>query len=183
MPPQEGAGHDQRPLDHDRLPLEEQPKIRRAGRVLVLEERLVPKPIESTVVVIARDRIDRHTELRDDAEGLGHGRLGGRGRVEEVAGHYDKLCLAGANDIPNAAQGVDPLLLDAGPLGGVGDAGKGLAELPVGGVNECDQGVAPCMLNRCSSPLARRIGRLMAALITSREPISVTFFAARVIPV
>ena len=135
---QQGAGEDHGVVALQRPSVEEEVQVGRPRAVFRDEERLFPEAADPAVIVVARDRIDRHRDLADHPERLGDDRLGRRGRVEEVAGHEHEPRLLFLNDVAEPANALEPLLLDARSLGDVRHAGEGLTELPVGGVDEGD---------------------------------------------
>jgi hypothetical protein len=94
-------------------------------------EGTFPDAVGAGMIVVARDRVDGHAEFCDRAESCRDRGAGRRRRVEEIAGDDDKPGLPLADDRPDTTNRLEPLLLDAGPLGRIGDPGERLAELPV----------------------------------------------------
>ena len=90
------------------------------------------------MVVVSGDDNDGHAHLSDGVAGPGHGGLQRAGAVEQIAGDEDegRLMLGGGGGGGDAIEAFEALILKPGAIGLVRHAGIGLAELPVGGVEE-----------------------------------------------
>ena len=149
LPLQERAGEDHGVVAlHCRL-FEQHVQVRGPRAMFGEKEGLLPQAAVAAMVVIARDHVDGHGDLADHAERMGDDRLGGRGGIEEVAGHQHEPRLPRHDRLTNPTDGLDPLLLHERAPGGVAHAREGLAQLPVGGVDERGHERMPASVAEC----------------------------------
>ena len=107
---------------------------------LLLEVALLPEAAGATVVVVAGDHQHRQLQGPDGAAGGRDIGAGGLVGIEQITRHQDEGGPLLTRHLAEAADGAEPLLAQPGALVGIADPGVGLAELPVGGVEETEHG-------------------------------------------
>ena len=137
VPAQQRAGKENRLRQFNRLGLEQDVEVGRKLIALALEELLFPQAACAAVIVVAGDGKNGNPDGTDGAARGRNGGLGRAGGIEKIAGKDHEFSVMLPGSFPDALEDGEPLVLEQRALLHVVHAGKGFAELPVGGVKEC----------------------------------------------
>src|SRR5205823_3510401 len=96
----------------------------------------LPKAARASVVVIARNGQQGHTQLANGTASRGDRGLAGCGGIEQVTRHEDKLNPVLTGNLAEAQNRVNALLLQERAFVDVLNSGEGFAELPVSRMQE-----------------------------------------------
>ena len=138
-PLQQGTGENHRPIHFHRFGPEQHAQVGGQAIPLLQKLPLLPQGTGAAMVMIARDDQHRNFQVADLAERCVDGVQPGGVRIEQIPCHQHE---AGPVLSGNLAQTVDNRetgLLQPDLLRGVNNPAIGLAQLPVGGVEECDR--------------------------------------------
>ena len=133
---QQGAGQHHGSFAEQGATLQQHLQVGGAPLPLPFELRPVPQTPGSAVVVVAGDHQHRQRQLADRLQHLHHGGARHGGGIKQIAGHHHEAHAGPVRHLADAADGGDPLLLEPEALGSLRHPLVGLADLPVGGVEE-----------------------------------------------
>jgi hypothetical protein len=136
MAPEERRGKNNRTIENEGFGIKQNMQIGSEFLTLPNKERLRPKTTRAAMIVVSRNSKDGNLHRTDRLTSCGNNCIYWTRTVKEVTGDQNERRIGVASSLADATEAGDPLGLQAGAFGIVIDPLVGLAELPIGSVEE-----------------------------------------------